>query len=350
MGLRPTAILLILAALSGCKDTVTTSQATEPPFVKTIQVSASQGAVLGLSGTVRAQIESPLSFQVNGRITDRAVDAGHQVQAEDLLFELDKRDLLASVRAAEADLAAATSALAIAESDLERHQQLLGKGFVSQQALDRAELSLREAFSRRDVAITRLNQAQNALGYGELRAPASGILIDVTGEVGQVVAAGQPVAVLAHAGDREVEVFFPAGVSPPKTGEVVLGLERIPLKLREKAGAVDAQGRTLRARYTIGSAADQFMLGSVVRTFFTVSEGNAEQTDFTVPLAAISERGEGARVWVFNNGRTHSVAVTILSIEGETARIRGPLAVGDQIVALGTHLLTENMEVRALGQ
>src|SRR5690554_8206316 len=136
MGLRPTAILLILAALAGCTDTVATSQATEPPFVKTIQVSASQGAVLGLSGTVRAQIESPLSFQVNGRITGRAVDAGHQVQAEDLLFELDKRDLLASVRAAEADLAAASSALAVAAAVQGRHQLLLDSGVVQQPALD----------------------------------------------------------------------------------------------------------------------------------------------------------------------------------------------------------------------
>lgn len=350
MGLRPATILLVLAAIAGCTDTTATSQTTEPPFVKTIQVSPSQGAVLGLSGTVRAQIESPLSFQVNGRIITRAVDAGHQVQAQDLLFELDKRDLLASVRAAEADLAAATSALAIAESDLERHRQLLDKGFVSQQALDRAELALREAYSRRDVAMTRLNQAQNALSYGELRAPASGILIDVTGEVGQVVAAGQPVAVLAHAGGREVEVFFPEGVTPPAAGEVAFGSERLPLKLREKAGAVDAQGRTLRARYTINANADQFMLGSVVRAYFTVSQGVPDQTDFTVPLAAISERGEGPRVWVFNEGQIHSVAVTILGIEGETARIRGPLQVGDQIVALGTHLLTENMQVRALGQ
>lgn len=348
MALKPAAILLILAAISGCTDTTATSQTTEPPFVKTIEVTGSQGATLGLSGTVRARIESPLSFQVNGRIITRAVDAGHQVEAQDLLFELDKRDLEASVRAAEADVAAATSALAIAESDLERHRQLLGKGFVSQQALDRAELSLREARSRRDVALTRLNQAQNAFGYGELRAPAAGILIDVTGEVGQVVAAGQPVAVLAHSGGREVEVFFPEGVTPPATGEVTLGLERVPLKLREKAGAVDAQGRTLRARYTITEASERFMLGSVVRAHFTITSG--EETDFTVPLAAINERGEGPRVWVFNNNQVTSVPVTILSIEAETAQIRGPLQVGDRIVALGTHLLTENMPVRALGQ
>lgn len=348
MGLKPAAFVLLLAAISGCTDTAKTPQATEPPFVKTIEVSPSQGARIGLSGTVRARIESPLSFQVNGRIITRAVDAGVQVEAQDLLFELDKRDLEAGLRAAEADLAAANSALAIAESDLERHQQLMGKGFVSKQALDRAELSLREARSRRDVALTRLSQARNAFGYGELRAPAAGILIDVTGEVGQVVAAGQPVAVLAHAGDREVEVFFPEGVTPPPTGEVALGLERIPLELREKAGAVDAHGRTLRARYTIQQAADRFLLGSVVRAQFTIATG--DESVFTVPLAALNERGEGPRVWVFNEGRVNPVPVTILLLEGETARIRGPLQVGDRVVALGTHLLTENMAVRALGQ
>jgi len=42
------------------------------------------------------------------------------------------------------------------------------------------------------------------------------------------------------------------------------------------------------------------------------------------------------------------VPVTVVAIEGETARIRGPLAAGDRIVTLGTHLLTDDMAVREL--
>ncbi|MFN3432681.1 MAG: HlyD family efflux transporter periplasmic adaptor subunit, partial [Candidatus Sericytochromatia bacterium] len=61
----------------------------------------------------------------------------------------------------------------------------------------------------RDAAQARLSQVRNGRAYAQLRTPAAGIVTEVTGQAGQVVAAGQPVATLAQAGAREVEVFFP---------------------------------------------------------------------------------------------------------------------------------------------
>ncbi len=37
-------------------------------------------------------------------------------------------------------------------------------------------------------------------------------------------------------------------------------------------------------------------------------------------------------------------------IDGELAQVRGVLATGDSVVALGTHLLTEGMKVRELAR
>lgn len=347
----PTVSLAIIAvSLAGCGDAAQPDPAGTPlpPFVKTVGVTPGSLSTLGLSGIVRARIESPLSFQVGGRIATRSVDAGHFVKAGQILFELDKRDLEQGVRAAEADLAAANAALATAGSDLARNRQLLEKDFISTQALERVELTRREAQTRRDVAIARLTQARNTLGYGHLRAPASGMLIDVTGEAGQVVAPGQPVALLAQTDDREVEVYFPEGTTPPETGEAVLADGSLALKLRETAGAVDRQGRTLRARYTVMGRSDQVLLGSVIRTRF--QSGAGAKSDVSVPLASINERGNGPRVWRVKDGQVTSVPVAVLAIDGETARIRGPLSEGERVVALGTHLLTENMKVRSLGQ
>jgi hypothetical protein len=42
--------------------------------------------------------------------------------------------------------------------------------------------------------------------------------------------------------------------------------------------------------------------------------------------------------------------VTVLAVDVESARIRGPLAAGERIVALGTHLLHEDMQVREFGR
>lgn len=339
---------LCLPFLAACKEVPESPATTAPPQVRTVAVSDDTATTLGLSGTVRARVESPLAFQVSGRITRRLSDAGEAVRAGQTLFELDVRDLEQQVRAAAADQAAANAALATAEADLARHRQLQARSFVSAQALERAELARHEASTRRDAAAARLAQARNALDYGRLQAPAAGVLIDVTGEAGQVVAAGEPVALLAQAGEREIEVFFPEGVTPLPSGELVAADGTLlPLQLRETAGAVDAQGRTLRARYTVLEGAQGLQLGAVLRTRFAA---DATAGAFSVPIGAIDERGQGAQVWRLLDGRVKAVAVSVLEVSGETARIRGPLAVGERLVALGTHLLSEDMAVRELAR
>ena len=350
--MRISSLLLAVCVLllTACNETPEPkTAAAPPPLVKTVAVRGGSGATLGLSGTVRARVESPLAFQVGGRIARRFSDAGQAVRAGQVLFELDTRDLAQSVGAAEADLAAANAALATAEADLTRHRQLERQNFVSAQALERAELARREAQTRRDAATAHLEQARNALGYGRLQAPAAGMLIDVTGEAGQVVAAGQSVALLAQAEEREIEVYFPEGVTPPERGEVVAtDGANLPLRLRETAGAVDPQGRTRRARYTVLDPSQALVLGAVLRTRFAAQDADA--SDFTVPIGALDERGQRPRVWRLREGRVEPVAVSVLALDGETARIRGPLTAGDRVVALGTHLLSENMSVRELGQ
>jgi RND family efflux transporter MFP subunit len=346
--LFPGLCLVGLLALAGCDDPASSqSGPTPPPFVKTVAVAQTAASRLGLSGTVRARVESPLSFQVAGRIASRQVDAGQSVAKGQVLFELDQRDLEQSVSSAQADLAGADAAVATAQADLARQRQMREKRFTSAQELERAELNLRETQTRRDAAAARVAQARNALGYAHLQAPAAGVLIDVTGESGQVVAAGQSVATLAQSGQREIEVWFPDGVTPPELGETVQADgTAVPLKLRETAGAVDPQGRTRRARYTVLGKQDALVLGTVQRARFGGQDGPA--TDFTVPIAAIDERAQGPRVWRFQEGRVAPVPVTVQAVDVESARIRGPLTAGERIVALGTHLLTEGMQVREL--
>ncbi len=343
-------LALVFIVISGCgQDDETVTGGVDSPFVKTAAVASADAGIVGLSGTVRARHETPVAFQVGGRIAARRVDAGQTVRAGQVLFELDARDLEQASQAAQADAAAAQSALATARAELGRVRQLKGQNFVSAQALDRSELAEREARTRSDAARAQLAQARNALGYARLSAPAAGVLVEVSGEPGQVVAAGQRVAMLAHAGEREVEVFFPDAARPPATGQLVRADgAALPLRLREVSGAVDPQSRTWRARYSVLTGGDALALGSVVRAAFTLPGGDGQA--LSVPIAALDERGEGPRVWTVVDGRAQPVAVEILALDAETARVRGSLKAGDTVVALGTHLLTPGMAVRELAQ
>jgi len=333
--------------LAACQRPADDPAVDHRPIVQTAAVAAAGGNALGLSGTVRARVESPLAFQVGGRIVARRVDAGHAVAAGQVLFELDPVDLEQAVRAAEADAAAADSAWRTAQTDAARLRDLQTNAFVSKQALDRAELTQREARSRLDAATARLAQARNARSYAQLKSPAAGVLLEVSGQTGQVVAAGQPVAVLAQQGAREIEVQLPDGLPAPAQGEALLpGGARVALRLREAAPAVDPLGRTRRARYPAPGLPEAQPLGSVVSVRFAAPGSAGPAPLWQVPVGALDERGQGPRVWRVREGRLEPVPVAVVSVDDRIATVSAPLQAGERVVALGTHLLRDGMTVR----
>jgi|SRR5690554_6863784 len=338
-------LCLILAACSG-GDTPGDDTSQSAPWVRTHTVALDQGGALSLSGTVRGRYEIPVAFEVPGRITVRAVDAGQRVTAGQLLFQLDPRDLDQDLNAARAEQAAAQTALEIAESDHDRNRELLARKFISHQVLERSELAVREARTRLDAARARAQQAGNRLGYATLKAETDGVLMEVSGDAGQVVAAGEPLGLLARDGEREVEVFLPDAATPPAGGRIKRadGAE-LTIQLREIAGAADPASRTWRARYQLTEPTAALPLGSVVRVDLG---GNATANTLTVPIAAIDERGGGPRIWRIVDGRAQPLAVTVLSLDLETARISAALEEGSRIISLGTDMLEQGMAVREL--
>ena len=338
--------LLLMLVLDGCsKGDSGAEDHTQPPWVKTVTLQAEGQAMLRLSGTVRARYETPIAFQVSGRILARDVDAGQRVETGQALFRLDPRDLDEAERAAAAQLAGAEAALMTEKKGLERRRQLRMSDAVSQEDVERAELAKRDAVSRRDTARANLAQARNARTYAELRAKRAGVLTEVTGEPGQVVNAGQAVAVLAQEGEREIEVFLAGGSQPPGSGTVRLASgSTVTLALREIAGAADPVSRTWRARYRVQDAKADLSLGTVVHVALTGQAADAGT--LVVPVGALDERSGGPRVWRIHEGHAQPVPVEVVALDFEQARIRATLPADARIVALGTHLLTTGMAVR----
>lgn len=330
--------------LSACSEPVAPTQ--NIPWVKTIKVTAGQQQQMNLSATVRARYEVPVSFQVNGRILSREADAGQTVSKGQLLFKLDPRDLQEAVRAAAASVQVAQASLATAKAELKRNTQLVEQQFISPQALERFELSVQEAQANLNTAQAQHQQALNSLDYAELRATEDGILLEVTGEPGQVISAGQAIAVQALAGTLEAEIAFPQHVTPPQQGVLELAGMHIPLALRQVSGAVDTYSRTWLTRYRLLEHNPALALGAVGRAGFTLPL--AQQGTLDVPIAAIDERGQHTQVWQVVEGKAQPIAVTVLSLSDESARIQADIAQGSSIIALGTHLLTPGMAVQEL--
>ncbi|MDX5409040.1 MAG: efflux RND transporter periplasmic adaptor subunit [Thauera sp.] len=338
-------LMLMLLSLAACSGNDAPEEAeTAAPWVRTVAPKSDGQSRLELTGRVRARYEIPVAFQVDGRIARRHVDAGQMVTAGQLLFELDPKDLREALNAAQAAREAAAAALRTAQDELERYRDLLAKGFVGQQAYDRAALQERTARAQLTAAAADLERARNALGYAGLRADSPGVLIDVQGEPGQVVDKGQALALLAVDGEREIEVALPDGLSPPARGRAA-GPDgtQTGLALREVAGAADPVSLTWRARYRLADDSG-FTLGSVVRASF--ADTAADRAVFDVPIGALDERAAGPRIWRVVDGTAQPLPVTVVAMGQETARVAAELPDDARVVAFGTHLLTEGMAVR----
>jgi multidrug efflux pump subunit AcrA (membrane-fusion protein) len=67
-----------------------------------------------------------------------------------------------------------------------------------------------------------------------------------------------------------------------------------------------------------------------------------------VPLAAITDRGKGPGVWTLNekNSTVSFRPVKLLRMDSEDAVIANGVKPGEEIVALGAHLLSDGQHVR----
>jgi RND family efflux transporter MFP subunit len=305
------------------------------------------------TGVISARIQSNLGFRVGGKIIERLVDTGQSVKLGQPLMKLDRADLDLAIAARDNDVEAARATAVQVRADEARYRKLLADGWVSRQRYEQAKSALDNAEAQLAAAEANAQVAKNEGDYSVLLADADGV-IGTLGEPGQVVAAGQLVVRLAHTGPREATVNLPEAIRPvigSKGSATVYGdqTSRFPARLRQLSDAADPVSRTYEARYVLEGAAADAPLGATV-TIRIPDDSLAKIVQ--VPLGAIADRGATSGVWLIDQS-TSTVTfrpVKLAGLGAEAALIEQGLAVGDQVVALGAHLLHEGESVRAAGK
>jgi len=349
---RALAALALGLAIAGCQANTAPAPMVERPVQVQRVAFAAEDGKRDFVGIVRARYETDLGFRVPGKIVTRLVNVGDRVKANDVIARLDPQDFKLQVESAEAELAAATSGLSQAKAEFDRSAQLKDRGFASNADFDKKQAVRDEADGRLERARRSLNLARNQLDYSELKAGADGVITAITGEPGQVVPIGQPVARLARDGEREAIVALPEtwlADARKATASVRLWSERdrsFKARLRELSPQADAATRTYAARFTIEDADDSVALGMTA----TVTLAHAEETAVArVPLSAVLNRGTGASVFVVDDQKILALRpVTISSFTEQAAFVTAGLRDGDEVVTLGVQKLEPGLKVRTM--
>jgi RND family efflux transporter MFP subunit len=300
-------------------------------------------------------VQSDLGFRVPGKVIERLVDTGQVVHKGQPLMRIDRTDYGLSAQAAHNSVNAARARALQTAADEKRYRDLVSAGAVSVSRYDQAKADADAAKAQLDAALAQADVAVNAAGYSLIVADADGVVVETLAEPGQVVAAGQTVIKLAHAGPREATVNLPETIRPA-IGSVakatLFGACRgggitANAHLRQLSDAADPQTRTFDARYVLEGAATQAALGSTVS--IAIPDGKDSATTNQVPLSALYNNGHGQGVWVLTGSesalKVHWTPVTISALGEESATVTAGLAPGQRFVALGAHMLHEGQSV-----
>ena len=346
--IRRTLLLCAAAALAAA------GEPPRPVRVQTVTFDAAQSGLV-LSGTVQARIQADLAFRVAGKVIARPVDIGDHVTKGQVLARLDPADLRYSLESATAALQSAEADLAQADADLRRFD---GLGRNSPAYLpseyDRRVAVQRMAAARRVQAQRQLALSRDQLDYAVLSADADGILTALPVQTGQVVAAGQTVATIAHTGDVEIAADAPENrlAELRAAGRIDIRLWALPDTtlhghVREIGGLADAASRTFTVKVTIDNPPPNLLNLGMTATIGIDTKGPRLAR---LPAPSLTDQSGQPAVWVLDpksgHAAPHRVTVAGYASDG-TVLIASGLAPGDQVITAGVRDLSPDLLLTA---
>jgi RND family efflux transporter MFP subunit len=169
------------------------------------------GRSVTATGSIAARRDMPVGVPgEGGQVVRVLAEQGQWVQAGQTLAVIDRSVQTQEAAQQGASIQVAQSDLRLAQQNLVRAQRLLPRGFVSRADVDRLTAARDAAAARVRVAEAQLGATRARIGRLDIRAPASGLILDRNIEAGQVVSGGsQPVFRIAEGGQMELVARLP---------------------------------------------------------------------------------------------------------------------------------------------
>ncbi|MDF2176661.1 efflux RND transporter periplasmic adaptor subunit [Aliiglaciecola sp. CAU 1673] len=306
-----------------------------------------------------AKVESPnlaqVGFELSGKVKTLYRDEGEQVNAGELLAQLDTARIDAELMQLKASLERTRADARLAALTEQRVAQLVARKLDSAQRLDEAKEALAAAQARVKETEAGVARLQVELEKSRILAPFSGTLTSRRVDEGTVVAAGTPVFTLQQASGLEARLALGAQdasaltvgqkVTMYRQGEIFDGI----VKSIGRHRALDT--RTLDVMVSLDDQSSLLVPGDLLE--FKLHK-KVNQRGAWVPRQALSTGVRG--LWnlylleqVEQNHRIRPQLVEVLHLEQDRAFVSGALADNTPLVLNGTQRLVPGQLVSVQG-
>jgi multidrug efflux system membrane fusion protein len=375
MTTRTQALLLALGAAAAtlrCGRSHADKPPARPVRVETVQ-SEIAAAGLRYSASIQPYEQVPLAFKVGGYVREirqlpgpdgrpRTLQQGDLVTKGTLLARLNSADYEERVHQAQAQVAEAEASLIKARADAARAETLYSAKALTRPDYDAATAGLAGASARTEGARAQLESARISLRDASLVAPADGVILSRSVEVGALAGAGTVAFTLADL-TRVKAVFgvpdlviqrVQIGTSLRLTSDAFGALE-FPGRVTAVSPSADAQSRVFSVEVTIPNPERQLKAGMIATVVVAAPTQAALPAGApTVSVAAIVKSSRPGTFAVFMADGTGDGAiarardVTLGRIFGNRVAVETGLKVGDRVIVSGASLLVDGDRVRVI--
>lgn len=197
--------------------------------------------VLNASGYVAAERKAALSSKITGRLVWLGVEEGSAVKKGQIVARLESSDLeaaldeaRASLRASRDNMEAARAEFEDARNDFRRKKELMEMEFIARSVFEAADARLKKAEASFEAARAGVKAAEAtergasaSLGFTEIRAPFSGVVLTKNADIGDIVtpigAAADAKAAVVTVADMDT-LYVEADISEANIGKVYAGM------------------------------------------------------------------------------------------------------------------------------
>lgn len=326
------------------------------------------GKTLTLPASLKGWEQTVLLSRANGYVRTWLVDLGAQVEAGQLLAELDTPELDREVEQARAAVSESAASLEeagatrdYARINLERYRSLVPAGVAPQGELQKVEAEARVAEAKVSVAqaaraskLASLHRLEQLKSFSRVTAPFAGVITSRKVDRGSLVSAGSSALFeLAVVEPLRVVVDVPQslalGVKAGITGTVrarELPSQTFRAKVARTAGTLESESRTLRVELDVENPERRLLPGMFAEVALEL--GRPHPT-FALPASAIISGKEGLRVATLDGaGVVHLKRVVLERDNGAEVELQSGVTPGDAVIASPRPFLAEGDRVKAL--
>jgi RND family efflux transporter MFP subunit len=296
----------------------------------------------------------------DGRMRD--VQDGDAVQKGTVLARLRQTEFVDRINQAKAHLAEAAAEQTKAKQDFERASALFQTQSLTKPDYDAASARNDAAQARQEGAAASLRQAELDQNDSLLRAPADGVLLKRSIEIGSLAAAGTLGFVLADTSSLKV-VF---GVPDMMVAHLKLGMpmsittESLPDAtfvghVTRISPAADAQTRLFDIELTVPNSRSRLKVGMIAS--LNVPVASTQEMPLVVPLTSVvrpKDDPSGYAVYVVEQTGADSFArlrkVEVGEVYGNLIAVSEGVQRGERVVSSGTMLLNDGDRIRLVPQ